>query len=826
MITAVLPDATRCPDCQSVLDGGPACPSCALPLLGPPARRLWEVDVELLAVDARRHDLLTERTGLLAALRDPGAWSPAHPVAGGTAPVAAAPSGSGPVPRQEWSPQRVQNTLLGLGGLLLAVAALVFAAVTYDRLGAGGRSLVLVTLTLAVAAAAPKALSRGLTATAETLGAVTLVLAALDAYGLRTLGLGESLGGAAYTAASAAVLSAAAAAYAQVVPLRMLRSAAVVLAQLPVPFLLADADAGPGASGLWLAAQAGVDVALLLPALPWARLREVTTTIRAAAVTVGTAALLAGLVACVDGPPTQGALTLTLLAGVLVGAALLTTSLRTLLTAAPVPLLATAALALADAALRREQLPLVPAAVALLAMLGLAQLPRGWRTGPGLGALVVAGAAVAAVAESAVQAVTLPLTWLADPWTAASGASARQLVGLHREWDGTVVTTVVVTVAALVVVAAGLGLDRLRQVAPVAAALAGGAVVLLPLGLDLGFGAGLAVLLAAAATAALGGAWLHRSRPEPGLVLVTAGGSLSLLATGWSSADRTSTLVVLPVVAVLAAVVAALLGGLPAALATGLAGGAATVTLAAVGAANGLAQDQVGGLLLLAVAGSAGAAALLPGLRRHGAETAAGVAAVVAGLLAVGDAGWLSWVLAGTGLVALATALLPDRRRVGAVGGLLLSASSWVRLADADVTAPEPYVLPLAVVALLLGALRRRSQPDTRSWTAYGPGLSLLLLPSLLASFDDETATRALLVGGVALAVVLLGARHRLQAPLALGGAVLAVDAVALLGPYATALPRFVTLGLAGTLLVVVGATYEQRRRDLARLRDRFDALA
>jgi hypothetical protein len=73
---------------------------------------------------------------------------------------------------------------------------------------------------------------------------------------------------------------------------------------------------------------------------------------------------------------------------------------------------------------------------------------------------------------------------------------------------------------------------------------------------------------------------------------------------------------------------------------------------------------------------------------------------------------------------------------------------------------------------------------------------------------------------------VLLGARRGLQAPLAIGGGVLAADAVLLLAPYAAAMPRWLVLGAAGTLLVAVGATYEQRLRDLGRLRERYDALA
>jgi 4-amino-4-deoxy-L-arabinose transferase-like glycosyltransferase len=157
---------------------------------------------------------------------------------------------------------------------------------------------------------------------------------------------------------------------------------------------------------------------------------------------------------------------------------------------------------------------------------------------------------------------------------------------------------------------------------------------------------------------------------------------------------------------------------------------------------------------------------------------------------------------------------------------VLLSASSWVRLADAGVEAPEPYVVPLAVVALALGHLRRRRDPRIRSYPAYGAGLSLLLVPSLIASLDDATLTRPLLLGALALAVLLVGAAQRLQAPLAIGAGVLAVDALHLLAPYATALPRWLTLGAAGLLLVAVGATYEQRRRDLARVRRSYEALA
>jgi hypothetical protein len=350
-----------------------------------------------------------------------------------------------------------------------------------------------------------------------------------------------------------------------------------------------------------------------------------------------------------------------------------------------------------------------------------------------------------------------------------------------------------------------------------------GAAVLLPLGLDLPYAVGLAVLVA------LGAAALLVPRPRAlDLPLSAAGAVLLLLTAAWALATQTATLVVLPLVA-LAFGGLALRSALPtvAGPAAGLAGLAAAAELAAAGAARGLAADQVGALLVVAVAALAALADPRLGEgRRTGVEAAAATTALAALACTASDPGWLSWTLALLALVALTTGLRPDRRPVALAGGLLLSASSWVRLADAGVSDPEPYVVPLAVAALALGHLRRRAVPATGSFAAYGAGLTALLLPSLLSSYAGSPLWRPLALAGVCVVVVLLGGRGRLQAPLVLGGAVLAADAVLLLAPYAEALPRWLALGAAGMLLVAVGATYEQRLRDLARLRDRYDALA
>ena len=826
------PDATRCPDCRSLLTGTEQCGACGLHLQGPPAVRLWALDVELLGLEDHREDLLAERAGLLGQLRAsragragtayavtpaPGTPAPGTPAPGTLTPGTPAAT---PAAAPEWTPHRVQNTLLSLGGLLLAIAALVFTAVTYERLGAGGRAAVLLVLTALAALAAPRALRRGLSATAETVTAVALVLAALDAYGLRKLGLAGDSGPLNYAAGSAAVLSAAATGYAFLVPVRLAGAAAVVLAQLPVLLVLLQQEPAVATASLWLAELAAADLVVL--AVLSARLRtHVRVVLVACTALVTGTGLLLGAVA--DGSVGLSALALLAHAAVLVGAgALVRDPLpRLLLWAAPVVVLAKAAHDVAAPELTAVQSPLVLGAVALLTVQAAALLPRASRTGPVAGALVVAGTAVVAVGESALTGVLLPLTWTWAPWTLAPGASARQAVGVGETWDGSVVTTVVLAAAAVTTGAAGLVLGRVRQAVVPAAALVAVAAVLLPLGLALTFPTALVVLLVVAAALLAAGALAPAGTREG---LLGAGSGIAVLAAAWSLADRETTLVTVGVAALLLTGAASRSTGRQALTAT--AAVLATGELAAVGAARDLAPDQVGGLLLVAVAALLGLAAVLDRIRALALEVVAVGAGLLAVGLAAGDPGWLSWVLAGCALAALATALRPDRRAAAVAGGLLLSASSWVRLADADVTAPEPYVLPLAAVALVLGHLRRRSAPATRSWPAYAPGLSVLLLPSLLASFDDDGLTRALLVGAAALAVLLLGVRERLQAPLAIGAAVLAVDALQLLGPVAAALPRFVSIGAAGTLLLVVGATYEQRRREVSRLRASYDSLA
>ena len=782
--------SVRCPDCSAPLTGALACGACGLPLTGPAAARLWEVDQELASLTGRQGKLLAERGGLLSLLRGQPVPQPVPGRLQGPAPIA-----------REASPRQVQNALLSLGALLLAGAGVVFTAVTYRHLGVFGRAVVLLALTGAAGYAPVRLRACGLDASAEALGAVALALAVLDAVALRRAGVAASTDSTSYAAVAAAILAALSGAYAVAVPLRIARVAAVVLAQLPVLLLLQRTGASRAVAGVVLAGLAAVD--LVLADRMRSDVRRATAT--CGAVALGLALAISAVAATLDDR--------TAAAGLLAVAAvvaLLAVRVRPA-GVGVVPLLAAAAAVLMRPAVTEEQLPLVPAAVALLALQVVGLLPRARRGPAAAGALLAVAAAVVAEAKPILTALAGPLSWLTAPWTLAPGATARQAVATQQVWSGTLVTLVVVAVAAACVIAAGLALDRFREALLPAGVLAGLAVLLLPLGLGTSYQLGLVLLLAV--SAALAGAGLAIGR-EVGAAMTLTGGATGLLAVVWSTADQGSTLAVLPVAALVAAFLA-----MRVPVSAAVAAVLAAAELAAVGAAQGLAAEQVGGLLLVAPAACLAASLVT---RRLPLEVAAGVLGVVAVTLTTGDPGWLSWSLAATGLTALALAVRPDRRRLAAVGGLLLSASSWVRLADAHVTAPEPYVLPLAAVALMLGHLRRRAQPGTGSVPAYGPGLSLLLVPSLLASLSG-TPTRGLLLLVVAAVVVVAG--RGLRAPLVVGGGVLVVDALHLLLPYAASVPRWTLLAAVGTALVVLGATYEQRRADVDRLRARYVAL-
>lgn len=217
------------------------------------------------------------------------------------------------------------------------------------------------------------------------------------------------------------------------------------------------------------------------------------------------------------------------------------------------------------------------------------------------------------------------------------------------------------------------------------------------------------------------------------------------------------------------------------------------------------------------VAGAIGTAAL---------EAAAQAVAVLALLLTGGALRHAAAVCVLWG-VAVAVRVLrrgespAGRRALAAVAGGSELLGGWLLLAAGGVVVLEAYTAPAAALALAAGLVVLRTRPGLNSWLALGPGLAAALLPSLVSvvAAPDPQPWRRLALGAVALAAVLAGAARRWQAPVVLGAAVLVPLALHELARGWDLLPRWIFLGLGGLALIGLAATYERRRRDLARLR-------
>ncbi|GAA3781530.1 hypothetical protein GCM10022403_015060 [Streptomyces coacervatus] len=776
----------------------------------PPAEELRLLDAELWQLDARRAQLLHRRAWLVAALQPA---RPAHP-------APQAPLGT---PRPEATAPGVQNVLLLLGGVLLTVAAMVFTLVSWGHLGIAGRAVVLGAVTLAALGVPFLLLKRGLRSTAESVAGLGLALTVLDAYALQQVAF-MGTDGAGYTAVASALLAGLWAAYGllpRAAELRLPLPAALAAAQLPLFFWAISATAGSYGIAAVLLVTAGLDTAVAL------RVTAKSIRVLASVGAYGTGALgalTAGWLSWGAAGPSAAAR----------AAALLTLAAAIALVAAwrlPKPAVAAGnavagglLLVAAGGGVLRVTLPdewtvtgYLTCGVALLAALRV-RLPEPVRRG-----LVQASGAVQAVAAACalplvVVALVGPLGW-AERWWTGVPADARAAVAVHMPWPpypGQLLLGPVVVAAVLAVLVRGE--TRRPWARTGATVLAWATVVTLPAVLQLPYPATL--LLQGAVTGAALAAAAFRLLPRTCTTLAL-GGSLSL--SFLSLASQTATLIVLSVLTALFAT-ASLRPHLAPVTAP-----AALVYATALACATGTAADwrpQHIALLVLAV--PLAAALLAARLGEPHARVPVEVTGAAAGLLAVGLAitapPMLALVLALCGVIAAGVAVRADRRPVGYAAAALFLLASWVRLAAWDVGTVEAYTLPVTVPALCVGVWRRSRDRQASSWTAYGPGLAATLLPSLAAAWDDPHWTRPLLLGTAALLITLLGARHRLQALLVLGGSVLVLDTLHELAPYLVqmtgALPRWVPPALAGLLLLALGATYERRIREVRRVRD------
>ncbi len=203
-------------------------------------------------------------------------------------------------------------------------------------------------------------------------------------------------------------------------------------------------------------------------------------------------------------------------------------------------------------------------------------------------------------------------------------------------------------------------------------------------------------------------------------------------------------------------------------------------------------------------------------------EAASAVVALSAAATAVPLASdvsvWLAVHLTVAGALVTLTGLLHrDHRPVAWLGGLLLASATWVRLLDLGVQAPEAYTLPSAGVLLLAGLVRMRRSPEVSSTTALLPGLCLAVVPTLLWALVDPLSARAVVIGAVCLLLLVGGAAVRWTAPVVVGWAAGAALVLRELAPYAERTPQWVVIAIAGTVLMAAGLSWEARVRDLRR---------
>jgi Predicted membrane protein (DUF2157) len=837
------------------------------PQTGPPRPELAElawIAAELQRLEETRRRLVARRAVLLVELARPQPpHAPARPP--GQAPASA--TGATLRRRPEMSRHTVAHLLLAAGGLLVSIAAVVFTAANWASIGPAGRAGILLAVSV-LALAVPWPLARrGLPATAEAVAAVGLVLTAADA---DLVGGLINFPGPGLLAASGACAALAVvwAGYGTLAPVRVPRLAAIGAAQFPAPLAAAALAERPGvAVALALAVTAAGD--LILAA--WAghhQFRAERLAAGAAAATTWCAAIVvaAGNVAVAETAARPGLPQLWLLAGVFVlagaigvtgvpatgaGEALagpvagVSGALFAVGLALPgsavlpgqwrVAVFATAGAAIA-ALWIRWPLPALPPGERVQADGVLAEaraaLGRTLKRQPrylAWGGTAVLGAAAVAVLPGAVAGLLYPLSRVGQVWSGTPlSVRAGRAPGLV--WHGSPATPAVLALASL---ACWLAPHRLVPLArrptarAFALALAGLAAGSLPVATGMPGWAALVTLTAAAA--GLVGAGSRTADQAAAWAACVAGLVVAGSAALWSLAGPAATI----------AELAILLTGLAAAsltartapaevLATAGALAALTGLADAAVLASGLAgRDAAYAVLGVAVA-TAGLAAWLRQLRPRQAlvlEAGTGPVVVLAVAMAVrlGDPGPVAIVLAVAGALCLGMALRPGRAALLWIGLALEEAALCVWLAAGGVHAPEPYTAPAAVMVIAAGWQRSRRPPQASSWLCYGPGVALLLLPSLVEVWLEHGWIRPLVLGVAAVLVMLAGARARLAAPLLVGAGVAVLDAGHELAPavsrLAAMVPHWVPIAMAGLVLLFVGATYEARLRDLRRLR-------
>lgn len=876
-----------CPRCGTPLPASiVACPSCQLRLDWPLVAELSDlnrrhqalrdhrsevqqaVKRDLFAIEHRRSEVLTA----LAALAAPNATATAS-----VRPHVPADHRAGAQPGSA-NGLGTQALLLSLGVLCLAIAAAVFAAVGWGRLTEGGQAAFLLTATFVSGLGAMVLHRRGLRATGEAILGLTGLMVLVDT-AMFGAALGAGSGDLRFWSGGLAALAALGAASwkwggtaAAPAPIGG-GLIAVIAAQLTLPVAVAAALGDRSTDGF--------DLTVWAPG-------TTQVSIAGVAVVVIVQALLCSLAARERrwSPSSPIAATAMLAAS---GLWLVAVSLSLALTepTAQAAVLAGAAIAAALAA-SLPQFDQRAASIAAAGTAG-AGLGAWAALAPGTPSLTVwlaSGAALILVIAAGVPgrarwgAVTVgAATLVGTGWVLAAAASnaAHQLdvyvAGATVVVDGVVdfswVDVVAVAGLAAAAVAAGPLLASDGSSSPISRRtwLARSAAGLVAAGGYLAF-----VLPPLIGTTQVAWATLLAAIAAAGVALVSwCRHDTATRMVGWGAA-ATAAAISLPLAH----------ASIPLALFEWWALAAATVTLAVIAGSNDRANEAatLAGVASLVTVGAVSSTAALLGadtvwVTVAAALTSGALAVAATALQVVGDSGgshdsndpqpvvplprWLPAVaqpvvplalaaqavtialavagslddgVAAAGTVTLlvgavtwfALAALTKRSAPAVTGAILTQLAGWLLLGLADVSLVEAYTVPGALVLLAIGAERMRRTAEVSSWSALSAGLGFGLVPSSLVALSDG-GMRTLTVIGIAALTVAIGAVLRLGAPVIIAAACVLGLSLVELSPLIGSLPRYVTFGAAGALLLLTGATFERRRAELAAAHRQLRAL-
>ncbi len=775
-------DATHCPGCRAPIGGsGPElrCTHCGLPLGGPGANRLA--------------GLLADADRVLAELRDQAnsSFLQGHsPTPGRQFDVLGHPTSAPPYPsltefprypdpeRSGGKPSQGRRLpaiggagiLLGLGGLCLVVAAIVFLSMSWTTLSLTAKVAVLAGVTGLLAAAATTVTGRQLRGSAEALWTITLIDFALDIWAARRANLAglHAVSSGAFTAAGSMLTAGVTLGCLLAIRRsRLGRTLVGVQLVLATSGLLATLQTvALTAAPAWLALSGAAIVlaALAILARPYR--------FAVAAWVWGVGALLPwlGLVGIGVGEVAFGEFVPQLWHGracelpcAIALAAVMAVVGPILIVGRARIMAATAAIglsALSIGAVAGHYLPLPEALAIVLLALAAARLSSHpvWRPASTIGlaaALLIDGALLVEASLTAAVSSLDPASW----WWQRS--AQHHLAG----WQLFATVPMLALLAAVCLVALAN-----RDVAEHAARwiLAG-------------------TLLAATAI-------LLGSRPS---VLVATLGWLAaaILTATLAGLLRDRVLALMPATVLILALLTAPASDLASLIAFGTGALLLIVLGSRLADAERPGRDTVielGAIAQLFVAVAAGTHRVQPG---DGTPAVAGLL-VCATVFAIG------------------AVLSPSRRWWQWPAFAAVTAAGWIEAGTHQVHAVELYSVPLGVLILAFGS---RAGRTLSSWLAYGAGLLVASVPSTLIALDQPLTWRASAAGLAALALLGLGYRRQLQAPLLIGATELALLVLREAGPYALALPRWAGIGALGLLLLAVGISWENRLGNLRR---------